>query len=232
MLASGGAAPVSGRSVMPAKPETTMLTKTRGIAAFDLDGTLLRGPTVCEVLAKPLGRLKEMRRFEAFIEECDIAAARVEMARWYDGQSVDELNVHLRNAEWAPGAHEAVQKLQSAGVQVAVVSVTWSFAVQWFAEQLNVSNYLGTQLLSSGEINHVWGRDKARFVRGLASNSGVPPHRIAAIGDSRGDIEMLKEARLPFFIGTTVPFESDQIIHLPQADLRVVAERILQEWAA
>jgi len=154
------------------------------------------------------------------------------MARWYAGQSADELNHHLRNAEWAPDAQEAVRQLQGAGVQVAVVSVTWGFAVQWFAEQLNVAEYLGTELFSSGVINHVWGRDKARFVRGLASKSGVPSHRIAAIGDSRGDIEMLKEARLPFFMGTTVPFESDELIHLPQADLRVVAARILQEWAA
>ncbi len=32
----------------------------RGLAVFDLDGTLLRGDTVCEVLAKPLDRLVEM----------------------------------------------------------------------------------------------------------------------------------------------------------------------------
>ena len=53
-----------------------------GIVAFDLDGTLLRGPTVCEVLAESLGRLQEMRRFESFTQESDIVAARQEMARW------------------------------------------------------------------------------------------------------------------------------------------------------
>jgi hypothetical protein len=58
----------------------------------------------------------------------------------------------------------------------------------------------------------------------------VPSNRIAAIGDSCGDIEMLKVASLPFFVGMTVPFESGALIHLPRADLRVVAERILQEW--
>jgi phosphoserine phosphatase len=31
-----------------------------GLVVFDLDGTLLRGQTVCEVLAAPLGRLDEM----------------------------------------------------------------------------------------------------------------------------------------------------------------------------
>jgi hypothetical protein len=49
-----------------------MPPETQGIAAFDLDGTLLRVPTVCEILAKPLDRLEAMRRFEAFTAERDI----------------------------------------------------------------------------------------------------------------------------------------------------------------
>lgn len=208
------------------------MTKIRGIAAFDLDGTLLRGATVCEVLAKPLGRLQEMERFEGFSEESDIAFARAEMARWYSGSAIADLTVHLRHAEWAPGARECVRQLQSEGIEVALVSVTWSFAVRWFAGQLNISHYLGTELFPSGQIGHVWGRDKARFVRDLACTSEVPFQRVAAIGDSRGDIEMLNEARLQFFVGRTLPYQSDAFIHLPQADLRLVAERILQEWAA
>jgi hypothetical protein len=56
-----------------------------GLAVFDLDGTLLRGPTVCEVLAQALGRLGHMRQLEALIaglSDVDIAAAREEMVRW------------------------------------------------------------------------------------------------------------------------------------------------------
>jgi phosphoserine phosphatase len=52
-----------------------------GLALFDLDGTLLRGPTVCEVLARALGRLNHMRQLEALIaglSDIDIAAAREE----------------------------------------------------------------------------------------------------------------------------------------------------------
>jgi hypothetical protein len=35
-----------------------------GLAVFDLDGTLLRGPTVCEVLARALGRLDRLWQLE------------------------------------------------------------------------------------------------------------------------------------------------------------------------
>jgi len=46
------------------------------LAVFDLDGTLLRGRTVCELLAEPLGRLDRMQQLERFSTEADLAAAR------------------------------------------------------------------------------------------------------------------------------------------------------------
>ena len=204
--------------------------KVRGLAAFDLDGTLLRGPTVCEILAKPLGRLAEMQRFESQPVHADFTSAREEMARWYSGVSVDELVCHLRTAQWAPGAHESVRLLQREGIEVALVSVTWSFAVAWFAKQVNISYYLGTGLSPSGEIAHVWGPDKASFIRTLSAKLQVPRDRVAAIGDSCGDFEMLKEADLRIFVGKTAPTDITSLTHLPDADLRTVADHLLHEW--
>lgn len=83
-----------------------------GIVAFDLDGTLLRGQTVSEVIAGRLGRLEEMRRFEGFTQESDIVAAREEMARWYAEKPVSTLLSYLKDATWAPGAEKAIARLQ------------------------------------------------------------------------------------------------------------------------
>ena len=202
-----------------------------GLAAFDLDGTLLRGPTVCEVLAEPLGRLNEMRVFEAFRSERELALAREEMAKWYCGHTITDLQQHLHRAQWATGAKDAVRRLHNAGVEVAILSVTWSFAVRWFAEQLDVSNYLGTELLPNSEIGHVWGRDKARFLREMVAKKQLNANRVAAIGDSTGDVEMLREANLRFFVGANPPPDIDAVIHLPAADIGEIASRILDEWA-
>lgn len=210
--------------------EMSAPAKVRGLAAFDLDGTLLRGPTVCEILAKPLGRLVEMQRFESLPPESDFTAAREEMARWYTNASVDELVVHLRNAEWAPGARESVLRLQSEGIEVALVSVTWRFAVAWFAEQLKIKHYLGTGLSPAGEVAHVWGPDKASFIRTLSAKLLLTRDRVAAIGDSLGDFEMLHEANLRIFVGKTAPTNITALKHLPDADLRAVADHILNEW--
>lgn len=203
----------------------------RGIAVFDLDGTLLRGDTVCEVLARPLGRIDEMKRLETYTAERDIEIGRAQMAEWYKGHSIDALRSHLLSARWAPGAHEAIHRLQEAQVIVAIASITWKFAVRWFAEQLKVRNYLGTDVSANGEIVHVWGRDKARWLQELVAYYGASPERTAAVGDSSGDVEMLRAAGLRFFVGANAAPELESVIHLPEADLRLIAERIINEWA-
>jgi len=38
------------------------------LVAFDLDGTLLRGDTVCEALARRMGHFERMRELEAIQE--------------------------------------------------------------------------------------------------------------------------------------------------------------------
>lgn len=201
-----------------------------GLVVFDLDGTLLRGDTVCEVLARPLGRLPEMRRFETLTDVADVTEARREMLVWYRDHSVDELETYLRAAQWAPGAHEAVRQLQDAGILIGIASITWKFAVQWFAEQLHVQHILGTDISPAGDITHVWGRDKASWLRQLATSSGVTSDRIAAVGDSQGDTPMLKAATLRFLVGPIAIPDADPVVHLPGADLRMVAQRIIDTW--
>ena len=204
----------------------------RGIVAFDLDGTLLRGDTVCEILAKPLGRLEDMKRFEAFRTETEIVAARKQMAGWYRGSAADRLQASLSHVSWAPGAHEAIQQLHAAGIAVGIASITWKFAVRWCADRLGVRHYLGTDLTPEGDILHVWGRDKARWLKELADSHGIRKNRIAAVGDSRNDFEMLRVASLRFFVGEKPLPGIGSLVHLPAADLRAVAAGIIDEWAA
>lgn len=201
-----------------------------GIAAFDLDGTLLRGRTVCEVLAEPLGRSEEMRRFETEATEAEVMAAPMAMAQWYRGHQLSELKDYLQHACWAPGAQEGIAQLLDAGIEVAVLSVTWGFAVRCFAEQLGVKHCLGTDLLPTGEIRHCWGRTKAHFLRELMQHFQVSRERVAAIGDSTSDIPMLEVAALRFFVGASLP-EDLSAVHHPNADIKIIANEILAAWS-
>jgi phosphoserine phosphatase len=204
----------------------------RGVVAFDLDGTLLRGPTVCELLAEPLGRLAEVRRFEALSSEAEIAAARCEMARWYAGREPAELCAALEAATWAPGAREGVALLRSRGVEVAIASITWSFAVDWFAERLDVTRTLGTRLEPGGGVRHVWPRDKARWLLGVASELEVSPACVAAVGDSSSDGELLAAASLRFFVGPAPTPALPGVRHRPAADIEQLAREMLRHWEA
>ena len=196
---------------------------------FDLDGTLLRGRTVCEVLADALGHGDQMRRFEALNAEADIAAARAEMARWYSAVERPRLLEFLDGAVWAPGAHEGVARLQAAGAKVAIASITCSFAVERFAATLGIERILGTVLGADVVEDHVWPRHKAPWMRALADEQGVAMSRTAAVGDSSGDVEMLQAARCGVFVGKTSPAEWLGT-HMPNADIRDVADHILQSW--
>jgi HAD superfamily phosphoserine phosphatase-like hydrolase len=201
-----------------------------GLAVFDLDGTLLHGPTVCEILAVPLGCLERMHQLEACTTATELLAAREEMARWYSGIPVAQLTAALQAATWAPGTLEGIQRLQAQGVAVAIASITWEFAVAWFARQLDIPYYLGTTLQADGEIQHVWPRDKASWLRRLAQDLGIPARNVAAVGDSAGDVELLLEASHAFYVGTNLPDRLTHAVHLPHADIVTVALGILDAF--
>jgi phosphoserine phosphatase len=207
-------------------------SRLRGVVAFDLDGTLLRGSTTCELLAQPLGRLAEMQRFELLSSEHDIAAARLEMARWYQGHSPDQLCGALESAMWAPGAREGVRLLQARGVEVVIASITWHFAVEWLARRLGVSRVLGTRLEPDGQVRHVWPRDKAPWLERVSSQVGVPAGRVAAVGDSGSDVELLAAASLRFFVGLGPVPRLASLRHRPGGDIEAIAREILDLWAA
>ncbi len=67
----------------------------------------------------------------------------------------------------------------------------------------------------------------------LATTYGAAPQRSAAVGDSRGDLEMLGVASVGFLVGVDQIAEAaESVVHMPGADLRAVDRRIVTEWAA
>lgn len=200
------------------------------LVVFDLDGTLLRGPTVCEVLAQSLGRLERMRRLERFADTRELRAAREEMAGWYLSVGLATLPDSLNGARLAPGAEKGLALLRSHGVEVAIASITWGFAVEYFARRLGVEHWQGTELKASGEIRHIWPEDKARWVRELAVRLRVPFVRTAAVGDSTGDLQMLGAVGVPVFVGRDLPSAQQGWLHFPEADLEAVARHLVGIW--
>jgi HAD superfamily phosphoserine phosphatase-like hydrolase len=168
------------------------------LAAFDLDGTLLRGDTVCEALARKLGHLERMRELEATQEERQdrdsLLFLRKELAAYYQGVPALELRSYLSTLTLAPGAREGFALLRQAGIVTAIVSITWEFAVEWVATELGADYYVGTRFLDDGSIEHFWPEDKAVWLADLMRRRGIRREETVAVGDSWRDVPMLEAA--------------------------------------
>ncbi len=197
------------------------------LAAFDVDGTLIRPDTCCEAIARPLGRLARMREFERASTVAQITAARAEMAGWYAGRSHAVLCKPLADATLAPGLYAGFARLRQHGVATALVSITWDFAVAWFARLLSADYYVGTNLAADGTIAHFWPEDKARWIRALATALDIGLDQVAAVGDSAGDVPMLQTVGLPFFVGQSLPPELAVVTHVPNGDIDQIAHSII-----
>jgi HAD superfamily phosphoserine phosphatase-like hydrolase len=201
-----------------------------GLVVFDLDGTLIRGRSVCELLAARLGREERMKEIETLTTETALTQARSEMASWYREASEQQLVSFLEPAELAPGAVEALALLRRHGFVCAISSITWLFAVEWFAERLNIDHCQGTCLSAGGSIEHVCPRDKGKWVRELARALGVPAERVATVGDSWRDLEMFRAGAKAFWVGGNVHNMPECVTRVDDGDLFTVAQAIVDDW--
>ena len=199
------------------------------LVAFDLDGTLLRGDTVCLALATQLGKRERMQEMERLTARDDIAAAREEMAAWYRGVPIDDLCASLAAIPLAPGTREAFQLLKQHQIETAIVSITWDFAVASIANNLGADHFVGTQYQADGPVGHFWPEDKPRWLQSLASGLDLSMDQLAAVGDSASDLPMLRAVGRPIYIGHTRPTGLDHLLHCPNADVLDIARDLIGE---
>jgi phosphoserine phosphatase len=206
-----------------------MLRMPIRLAAFDLDGTLIRDRTCVEAIASSIGRTEEAAAFEGLdVRDRDaMTAARLTMAGWYRPVPTDFLLREVRDLALAPGADEAFSLLRSHHVNTAILSLTLKAAVEWFAQRLGADFAVGTTI-TDDRIDHVWPEDKGRWLHEVATTQGFRQRELAAVGDSEGDREMLAAAGFRVFIGDRPPDLPD-VLHMPGADMNEVAERIVEQ---
>jgi HAD superfamily phosphoserine phosphatase-like hydrolase len=197
------------------------------LVAFDLDGTLIRDRTCVESIAGAIGREDECAGFESLDmrDIAAVAAAREEMAMWYRPYTTEDLTAGLGDLALAPGAEEAFALLRRHRVATAIVSITWSFAVDWFARRLRADYAHGTRLVD-GWVEHVWPADKGRWLRELTKRVDLSPREVAAVGDSQGDRELLEAAGVRYCVGEG-KVDVVGVIHLPRANMLAIAKRLV-----
>jgi len=155
-------------------------------------------------------------------------AVRARVQPWL-GRDLEELARHLASAQLAPGSVEAFKRLRRERIVTAIVSIGWSFAVEWFARFFGADHYIGTQLAPDGSVSHFWPQDKGRWLLALARDLGVDRRDTCAVGDSVGDLELLRAAGQAFYVGRVLPEGLQGVHHIPEADLAHVVALMLGE---
>jgi phosphoserine phosphatase len=190
------------------------------LAAFDLDETLIRGPTICETLAERLGKLPRMREIEQMRDLAEVHAARDEMLGWYgDGPLYRCGDCTRRGA----GVHAPCTARRAHRHCLDYLELR----VAWFARRLGAAAWIGTNVTKAGEVQHFWPDDKPVWLAACAAHRGINMSDVAAVGDSSGDVPMLAAVGHPIFVGAALPAEVHHSLHAPNANLRHIADLIL-----
>jgi phosphoserine phosphatase len=197
------------------------------LVAFDVDGTLLRGETICECIARGIGKIDEMAAFEKLTSQLDIASGRYAMLEWYKPHSRGDLIRHLSTIRLAPGVETGFARLRERGIKIALVSITWQFAVEWLAAKLGADYAIGTGWTDTNEIVPFWPDDKATWLSALSRELGIFPDQLAAVGDSAGDVPMLKFVGQGYYVGPIMPDLPSHVRHWPDADIAKLVEDMI-----
>lgn len=116
------------------------------VVSFDLDGTLLRGTTVSEFLARRLGHEDLLHDLEAqyaagLISNAAVAEATADA---FVGVSLTDVAHHLDAAPWMNHINDVVAALRARGCRVLLCTVTWRFAADYLGGRCGFDAVSGT----------------------------------------------------------------------------------------
>ncbi len=210
------------------------------LAVFDVDGVLVPIRSSWDHVHRSLGVVEQARlNYELavtrrigywewmYMDTLLWVEARPGITRW-------DLERIFSNVNPVPEAYEAVRLLKSHGIEVALLSGGVDILVSKVAAKLGVRYWVANMLaydpwgrLVPGGYAAVEADRKDRALRRLARRLGTPMSMVAYIGDSRWDLEAMKEACLAIAVNS----EDDELVKYADHVARDVLEaaRIIVE---
>ncbi|GAC1604337.1 MAG: hypothetical protein NVS3B2_09800 [Ramlibacter sp.] len=181
-----------------------------GLAAFDMDSTLINIECVDEIAAAAGRKAQVAAITEAAMrgEIADYKASLRQRVALLQGVSVRQLEaVYADRLRLNPGAERLVAACKAAGMKVLLVSGGFTFFTDRIRDRLGIdftrSNVLGVEdgKLTGTLVDQPWGdicdgEEKRRMLLQTCGRLGIGTRQSIAIGDGANDLPMMGEAGL------------------------------------
>ena len=173
------------------------------LIVFDIDGTITQHVSSWRYIHEKLGLWDALaRKYQEQFLAGKISYRRfceLDAAHW-KGMSVKKLEDVFKKVRYAKGAKKAIKKLKAAGFKLVAISTGIQFMADRIKNELGfdyvLSNHLNTRrghLTGGVKINISHGA-KGRTIHTILKKFNVKPQEMIAVGDSEGDVPMIKLA--------------------------------------
>jgi phosphoserine phosphatase len=204
---------------------------TRGLVAFDLDGTLASIWSAWSWIHRLLGTVEDAKPFaeQYFAGEIDYTRwAELDVSLW-KGVKLSRIKEAItKKIEFVQGASELIQTLHSWNVKSAIISSGLTVFTDYAKKVLNVDLSQANLLLTDnqGRIKGVQVKvaydNKHQVLTDIARRLNIALQNCVAIGDSRNDIPMFQIA------GLAIAFNADLEEVKQKATLSITSKNALE----
>jgi phosphoserine phosphatase SerB len=178
------------------------------LAAFDMDGTLIDGRLI-EALSSKFGLYDQVKQVQAD-ESIPGHTKTKKIAYILKGIEEREIVLALESIPLMKNGQEIISALKIDGFKIGIITDSYSIAAKTLMNKLGIDFYAANDLVSSnglitGEVNMPLGWEKINcscrisvckryHLQMYAKKYGINMEDTVAIGDSRGDVCMIKHA--------------------------------------
>ncbi|MFH1664667.1 MAG: HAD family phosphatase [Candidatus Omnitrophota bacterium] len=173
------------------------------LVVFDIDGTITRHVSSWRYIHEKLGLWDILaRKYQQQFLAGKISYRRfceLDAAHW-KGIETKRVEDIFKRVKYSKNARRAIKRLKDMGFKLAAVSTGLQFIADRIKKELGFDLVIGNRLntrggrLTGGVTINISHGAKGKTVRNILKRFDVKPREIIAVGDSEGDIPMIRHA--------------------------------------
>ena len=216
------------------------MSGSRGIVAFDLDGTLVPNTTVCLHLGPWSGNheIEELERLYDLGQVTNTEVAERD-ASFYANRHRHEVWRRLDQLPLIAGLNETLTWLKDRRLVPIVATVTMSLASEYLCDRFGFAAGSGCELAETADgvllgnvARHFSAEDKPAFAERIAEEHGLGLEDVLAIGDSTSDLPLFRAVGFSIALNASADARALADVQVDTDDLRDLIPMIERHFGA